>query len=189
MYDFKKMEKSATLFLQAIGEDVNRAGLKETPRRVAELYSKLLDGYDIDVKKYIKLFKEEVTDNMVVVTKIPFYSFCEHHLTLFKGYISIGYVPRNNKVIGLSKLIRIMRVYAKRLQIQERITNQIAEVLHKYVSTHVMVYLEAEHYCMSIRGVRLPGTKTITTAVRGKFKTDEKIRNEFMRKIGNSNND
>lgn len=185
MYNHKMMQQAIKMFLQSIGEDINRDGLKETPKRVADMYAELLTGYEKDIQEYVRKFVEPATvknSNMVVVTNVPFYSFCEHHLMLFKGYYNVAYIPVD-KIIGLSKLVRIMRVFAKRLQVQERMTNQIADAITKYVSPHVMVVIEAEHFCMSIRGVRLPQTTTITSACRGKFKEDKTLRDEFFQHI------
>ena len=184
MYNEEKMVEATKLFLEAIGEDVEREGLKETPRRVAKFYSTVLNGYDINPKDYLKVFTEK-TRNMVIVTGIPIYSFCEHHIALFLGKASIAYIP-DGKVIGLSKLVRLARVYAKRLQIQERLTDQIAEALDEaLLPKGVAVNIEAEHTCMSIRGVRTPGTRTITTRLTGVFLEKPEVREEFFRAIKN----
>ena len=175
MVDKEKIKKSVKLLLEAIGDNPNREGLRDTPRRVADMYDKILNGYEDDPKKYLTTFKAESND-MVIVKDIPFYSFCEHHLVIFFGKIHIAYIP-NKKMIGLSKLVRFMRVYAKRPQVQERLTHQIADCLVKHLSKDVMVYIEAEHMCMSMRGVRTPGTKTVTSAVRGKFLNPSKNKN------------
>lgn len=177
-YNFNKMKKATELFLEAIGEDLKRDGLKDTPRRVAGFYQTVLSGYDEDAKKHIKAFDCD-TDDMVVVES-PIYSFCEHHLALFSGRIIIAYIP-NKKVIGLSKLIRIARVFAKRLQIQERLAKNIADFLEENLSPQgVAVYIEAEHMCMSIRGVRTPGSKTRTTRLTGMFKINPSTHQEFL---------
>ena len=167
MINKEKLEQATKMLLEAIGEDPNREGLLETPKRVAKMYAKILNGIKEDPKKHLKIFKAEAND-MVIVKDIPFYSYCEHHLVPFFGKMHIAYIP-NGKMIGLSKLIRMARVYAKRPQVQERLTRQIADALVKHLSKDVMVYVEAEHMCMSMRGVRSPGTTTITSAVRGKF--------------------
>ena len=186
MVDKKKIEKSVKLLLEAIGDNPNREGLLDTPKRVAKMYEKILNGYDEDPNKYLTTFTPESHD-MVIVKDIPFYSFCEHHLVLFTGKIHIAYIP-NKKMVGLSKLVRLARVYAKRPQVQERLTRQIADILVKKLSPDVMVYVEAEHYCMTMRGVRTPGSKTVTSAVRGKFLNPDKHKNpksEFLKAIGN----
>ena len=188
MINQEKIKQSVILLLEAIGDDPNREGLKETPDRVARMYAKILNGYDEDPGKYLTVFEAESND-MVIVKDIPFYSFCEHHLILFVGKMHIAYIP-DKKMIGLSKLVRMARVYAKRPQVQERLTKQIADILVEKLSNDVMVYIEAEHYCMSIRGVRAPGSKTVTSAVRGKFLNPPKNRNpkeEFLKAISNGN--
>ncbi len=181
MYNFKKMEEAIKLFLVAIGDDSTRDGLKETPKRVAKYWEQILNGYNEDPKKHLKIFKSD-TDDMVVV-EAPIYSFCEHHIALFHGKIYIAYIP-DGKVIGISKLVRIARVFAKRLQIQERLVKEISDFLAKHLSPQgVAVHIKAEHTCMSIRGVRTPGSKTITTRLTGLFKTDPAARAEFLQYI------
>lgn len=165
--DKKKIEEATKMLLAAIGDDPDREGLVETPKRVANMYADILNGYEKTTEKHLKIFNEDSKD-MVIVKDIPFYSFCEHHLVPFFGKIHIGYIPQDGKVVGLSKLVRMARVYAKRPQVQERLTKQIADALKK-LSEDVMVYVEAEHMCMTMRGVRTPGTTTVTSAVRGKF--------------------
>lgn len=177
MYNFKKMEKSAKLFLEAIGEDTTRDGLIETPKRVAKFWSTVMNGYDDDPSQYLKLFESDAED--MVVIEAPIYSYCEHHLALFSGKIHIAYIP-NGKVIGLSKLVRIARVFAKRVQIQERLTKQISDFLVENLSPDVAVHIEAVHSCMTIRGVRTPNSKTNTTRLTGRFKSDAAARTEFM---------
>jgi GTP cyclohydrolase I len=167
MVNKELIEQSVKLLLEAIGDDPEREGLKETPGRVARMYETILNGHEEDPEKHLKMFTSE-SDDMVIVKDIPFYSFCEHHLVPFFGKMHIGYIP-NDKITGLSKLVRMARVYAKRPQVQERLTKQIADALVKHLSSDVMVYIEAEHMCMSMRGVRSPGTTTVTSAVRGKF--------------------
>lgn len=181
LFDREKMIASTKLFLEAIGEDLERDGLRETPERVADFYGKILNGYDEDPKKYLKVFESE-TDDMVVVEG-PLYSFCEHHLALFQGRFVVAYIP-DKKVIGLSKIIRIVRVFAKRLQIQERLTRQIADFLEENLSPKgVAIHITAEHYCMSIRGVRTPGSKSRTLRMTGVFKKDPSLSNQFLKYI------
>jgi GTP cyclohydrolase IA len=183
-FNKQKVEQATRMLLEGIGEDVNREGLIETPKRVADMYEKILNGYDEDPSKHIKLFKAESHD-MVIVKDIPFYSFCEHHLILFAGKIHIAYLM-GNKMTGLSKLVRMARCYCKRPQVQERLTKQIADCIVKHLAKDCIVYIVAEHYCMSIRGVRAPGTKTITIAARGKFLKAPKGKNpkeEFLKAI------
>ncbi len=181
--DMESIQEAVRMILVAIGEDVNREGLKETPARVARMYADVLNGQFLEVEPYLKTFTEK-TRNMVIVKDVPIYSFCEHHLALFQGKLHVGYIP-DGKVIGLSKLVRIARVFAKRVQIQERLTDQIADALQAaLLPKGVMVYIEAEHTCMTIRGVRTPGATTVTSAIRGVF-ADPKTgaRNEFMEAI------
>jgi len=178
-YDREKVEQATKLLLEGIGEDVNREGVRETPKRVALMYEEILNGYDIDYKKYVKLFNVD-SDDMVIIKDIPFYSFCEHHLVLFVGTLAIAYIPKG-KVIGLSKLVRIARVFAKRPQIQERLTKQIHDAIDECVPNRgVAVSIKAEHFCMSIRGTRTPGTSTTTNKLSGLFFDDVKARTEFL---------
>lgn len=181
--DRVKIEEGIRLVLEGIGEDPNREGLLDTPKRVAKMYMKTLNGYTEDPKEHLRLFTEK-TDNMVIVKDIPFFSYCEHHLVPFIGKIHIGYIPKD-KIIGISKLVRLARVFCKRLQVQERLTDQIADILQKELDPQgVMVYIEAEHGCMVLRGVRTPGAKTITAAVRGVFTDHDKTaKAEFMLSI------
>jgi len=185
MVDKEKIKKATRLLLEAIGDDPNREGLLETPKRVAEMYAKILNGFDEKPEKHLKVFKAESHD-MVIVKDIPFYSYCEHHLVPFFGRIHVGYIT-NEKMIGLSKIVRMLRVFAKRPQVQERLTKQIADALTSVLSEDVIVYVEAEHMCMSMRGVRAPGTTTVTAAVRGKFLNPPENKNpkeEFLFAIG-----
>ena len=183
------IEQGVKLILQGIGEDITREGLVETPKRVTKYYKQLFGGYEIDPKQYLKIFNEpNIKDKNMVVVESPIYSFCEHHMALFHGHVYIGYIP-HEKVIGISKLVRIARVFAKRLQIQERLTAQIADFLQEHLSPlGVAVYIKAEHSCMAIRGVRTPGSKTITTSLKGLFKTDAIVRQEFMTYISMESN-
>lgn len=182
-YNHNKVAEATKLLLEGLGEDPERDGLRETPERVARMYGQVLNGYDENPKHHLKLF-EDSSDEMVVVTDIPFYSFCEHHIALFHGKLSIAYIPKG-KVIGLSKLVRIARVFAKRLQIQERLGANIADFLEKELSPlGVAVVIEAEHTCMTIRGVRTPGAVTKTAVLRGAFKDNIETRNELYSLIG-----
>lgn len=176
-FDFEKMKQSAQLFLEAIGDDPTREGLVETPTRVAKYWSQVVSGYEEDPSKYLKIFESDTSD--IVVVEAPIYSFCEHHIALFHGKIYIAYIP-DGKVIGLSKLVRIARVFAKRLQIQERLAKQISDFLEEKLSPKgVAVHIVAEHTCMSIRGVRTPGSKTRTTRLTGMFKQPQ-TQQEFL---------
>lgn len=167
--------------------DHGRNGLKETPDRVARMWvEELTSGYGVNIENLFKTFEPEDYDGIVVVRDIPFTSICEHHLIPFVGYAHIGYLPNSEKMVGLSKFARVVNAYARRLQVQERITKQVVEAIEEYLAPRgVIVVLEAEHMCMTIRGVQAPGTKTITSAVRGVFNTNEEgEKDEFFRLIG-----
>ncbi|MCU0641491.1 MAG: GTP cyclohydrolase I FolE [Candidatus Margulisbacteria bacterium] len=179
--DKKRIAKAVKEILIALGEDVDRAGLKETPRRVAELYADLFSGLNIDPGKELTIFKQGEHEEMVMLKDIPFYSICEHHLVPFVGKAHVVYIPTKGRITGLSKLIRVVEGYAKRPQVQERLTSQVADCLMaKLQPQGVLVVIEAEHLCMSMRGVKKPGTKAITSAVRGVFQTDAKARSEAL---------
>lgn len=180
MIDQEKVKQAVTLFLEAIGEDVNRPGLQETPERIARMASELFAGMDGDVSEHLaKRFP--VTSSEIVLEKdIDFYSVCEHHFLPFFGKVHIAYIP-NEEVVGLSKLARTVEVFARRPQIQEQLTAQIADALMEQLSPKgVMVMIEAEHLCMSMRGVQKPGTKTATYARRGIFTEDEHLVSNFF---------
>jgi GTP cyclohydrolase I len=181
MIDQKKIEKAIKDILAAIGEDVNREGIKDTPRRVAEMYADIFSGLHKDPAKELTIFKEGEHEEMVMVKDIPFYSICEHHLVPFAGKAHVVYIPTNGRVTGLSKLVRVVEGYAKRPQVQERLTSQIADcMMDKIKPRGVLVVIEAEHLCMSMRGVKKPGTVAVTSAVRGVFRRDEKTRAEAL---------
>lgn len=181
--DQKKIEEGVKLLLEGIGEDVNREGLLETPKRVAKMCEEIFGGLKADAEEYlIKTFT--ATNNEVIVEKeIPFYSMCEHHLLPFYGKAHIGYIP-DGKVVGLSKLARTVEVYSKRPQIQEQMTAQIADDIMEYLKPQgVIVVLEAEHMCMTMRGVRKPGTLTTTLVTRGAFEQNQELKNTFFQLI------
>lgn len=179
--DKKKIEKAVRDILVAIGEDPKRRDIKDTPRRVAEMYEEILEGYKLDPEKELEVIFEKDHDEIILLKNIPFYSICEHHLAPFIGKAHVAYIPNNNRVTGLSKLARVVDIYAKRLQVQERITTDIADIIMKKLKPRgVMVVIEAEHMCMSMRGVKKPGVMTITSAVRGTFRKNEKTRAEAM---------
>lgn len=167
--------------LIAVGENPDRAGLIETPQRVANMYEELFCGLDEDPKQHLKMFDEKSNDEMVIVRDIPFSSMCEHHLLPFVGKAHIAYIPSDNKIIGLSKLARIVDNFAKKPQVQERLTHDIADFLNDNLSPHgVAVIIEAEHMCMSIRGAKASGAITQTSALRGNMKTDARTRAEVL---------
>jgi GTP cyclohydrolase I len=183
MVDKEKIATAVGMLLEAIGEDPQREGLRETPERVARMFGEIFSGMDEKPEEHLsKQFA--VKDCEIVIEKdIVFYSICEHHLMPFFGKAHIAYIP-DGKVAGLSKLPRTVETFARRPQIQEQMTNQIADAIEQYLSAKgVMVMLEAEHTCMTMRGVKKPGVKTITTAARGQFRTDSEQRRLFMEAI------
>lgn len=181
MINKKRIEKAIKEVLLAIGENINREGLKETPKRVAEMYADLFSGLHFDPAKELTIFKQGEHEEMVMLKDIPFYSICEHHLVPFVGKAHVVYIPTKGNITGLSKLIRVVEGFAKRPQVQERLTAQIADCLmEKLKPRGVLVIIEAEHLCMSMRGVKKPGTKAITSAVRGIFRKDAKSRAEAL---------
>ena len=179
--DKPKIEKAVRDILEAIGEDPDREGLVETPARVANMYEELFSGLTEDAHDHLKLFDEKSEGEFVVVRDIPLHSMCEHHLLPFIGKAHIAYVPSNGKVIGLSKLARIVDNFARRPQLQERLTAQIADFLVEQLDpAGVAVVIEAEHLCMTMRGARAAGAKTNTSALRGVIRSDARTRAEAM---------
>jgi len=179
--DHDKIEKAVTMILEAVGEDPTREGLLETPKRVARMYEEIFQGLNQDPKDYLATVFNEDHEELVLVKDIPFYSMCEHHLVPFYGQAHIGYIPRGGRVTGLSKLARAIEAVAKRPQLQERITSTIANSMVDMLDPHgVIVVVEAEHLCMTMRGVKKPGAKTVTSAVRGVFEHDASARSEAM---------
>jgi len=180
--DLDKIAEGVRLILEGIGEDLARPGIVETPRRVAEMYEEICGGLYEDPADEIKVIPAETHDEIVMVKDIPFASICEHHLVPFTGLAHIAYIPKDGRIVGLSKLARIAEIFARRPQVQERLTTQIAELLYKgeLKPKGVMVVIEAVHMCMTMRGVKKPGAKTITSAVRGVFRKDERTRIEAM---------
>jgi len=178
-----KMIDNIKEIIKYIGDDPDREGLIETPKRVVKSWDHLFSGYGKDPKELMKVFKEDSCDEMVILKDIEFYSMCEHHMIPFFGKISIGYIP-NGKVLGISKLARLVEMYARRLQIQEKLVAQIADTLMEYLEPYgVMVVCEAKHLCMVARGVEKQNSVMVTNAVRGNFKTDIGVRNEFLKMI------
>ncbi|MBL8149703.1 MAG: GTP cyclohydrolase I FolE [Blastocatellia bacterium] len=176
-----KIEQGVRLILEGLGEDVNRPGIAATPGRVARMYAEICGGLLTDPKQYIKLVPAETHDEMVIVKDISIFSLCEHHLVPFFGQAHIAYIPTEGKIIGLSKLARVADTLAKRPQLQERLTSQIADLLYEGLEARgVMVVVECQHFCMAMRGIRKPGAKTLTSAVRGLFRDDQKTRSEAM---------
>lgn len=178
--DLPRIEKAVREILAAVGEDPDREGLLETPGRVARMYAELFSGLNAQPERHLKKTFNERYDEMVLIRDISFCSMCEHHLLPFLGKAHVGYLPRG-KVVGLSKLGRIVDEISKRPQVQERMTQQLADLMQTELDPKgVIVVLEAEHTCMTIRGVKKPGALTITSAVRGLFKTNESSRAEAM---------
>ncbi|KPL59772.1 MULTISPECIES: GTP cyclohydrolase I FolE [Rossellomorea] len=181
-----QIEEAVRLILEAIGENPNREGLLDTPKRVAKMYAEVFSGLDHDPKEYFETIFSEEHEELVLVKDIPFYSMCEHHLVPFFGKAHVAYIPRDGKVAGLSKLARAVESVAKRPQLQERITSTVADTIMETLLPHgAMVVVEAEHMCMTMRGVKKPGSSTVTTAVRGTFKEDAQARSEVLSFIKN----
>ncbi|TCK05162.1 GTP cyclohydrolase I FolE [Phorcysia thermohydrogeniphila] len=171
-FDRERIERAVREILIAIGEDPEREGLKDTPKRVAKMYEEILAGYHDSPDNHLVLFSEKY-DEMIIVKDIPIYSLCEHHMLPFFGKAHVAYIPGDNKVTGLSKLARIVDVYSKRLQLQERMTEQIADaIMEKLKAKGVMVIIEAQHLCMIMRGVKKPGSYTVTSAVKGVMRNE-----------------
>lgn len=184
--DMEKIERAVRDILEAVGEDPEREGLKETPGRVARMYAEIFSGLGSQPEEHLKIFQEERKhDELVFVKDIPLYSVCEHHLLPFIGRAHIAYIPRDGKIIGLSKFSRIVDCFARRPQVQERLTGQIADFLDEKLSPRgVAVFIEAEHLCMTMRGARAAGAKTQTSALRGCMHADARVRAEVMALLG-----
>ena len=181
--DREKIEAGVRLILEGIGEDPKREGLLETPERIARMYEELAGGYTDDLAKHLEKRFHVENNDMVLEKDIHFYSFCEHHMLPFYGKAAVAYIP-DGQVVGLSKIARTVEVFAKRLQLQERLTAQVADAFMKELSPRgVMVLVEAEHMCMTMRGVKKPGTKTVTVVTRGVFDGNEALQNQFYRML------
>ena len=181
--DKEKIMEGVRLILSGIGEDITREGLLETPDRIARMYEELAGGYTDDAAKHLQKRFHVNNNDMVIEKDIPFYSFCEHHMLPFYGTAAIAYIP-TGEVVGLSKIARTLEVYAKRFQLQERLTAQIADVFMQELNPQgVMVLIEAEHMCMTMRGIKKPGTKTVTVVTRGVFDGNETLQHSFYRML------
>ncbi len=181
--DQEKIKQGVRLLLEGIGEDVNREGLRDTPDRIARMYEEIYGGLNEDPDQHLSVQFSVDDNNMIVEKDITFYSTCEHHLMPFYGKAHIGYIP-DGKVVGLSKLARTVDVFARRPQIQEKMTAQIADALELCLKPQgVIVMLEAEHTCMTMRGIKKPGSKTVTTVMRGCFKNDYEMQALFYQTI------
>ena len=181
MMDKKKIEKGVRLIIEGIGEDPERPGLKDTPSRVAEMYAEIFSGISTDTEKLLIPMAGESHDEMVMIRDLPFYSICEHHLLPFFGRAHIAYIPGAGKIVGISSLAKALEVFAKRPQVQERLTAQFIDLIVSHLKPKgAMVVIDAEHLCMSMRGVKKPGARVVTSAVRGSFRTKESTRMEML---------
>lgn len=179
--DLRKIEQGVRLIIEGIGEDPDRPGLRGTPGRVARMMEDILGGTQIDPQADLEVFQDERHDELVLIRNIPLYSFCEHHLLPFAGVAHVAYIPKEGRIIGLSKIARLVDTLARRLQVQERLTKQVADILNATLNPlGVMVVIEAEHLCMSMRGVKKPKAITVTSAVRGSFRNNPATRTEAM---------
>ena len=187
--DLERIERAVREILIAVGEDPDREGLVETPNRVARMYGEVFSGLHRDISKDIKIFTETGNDEMILIGDIPFYSMCEHHLLPFHGKAHVVYVPRNGKILGLSKVARIVDTLSRKPQLQERLTSEIADTIQQAVDAlSVCVVIEAEHLCMTMRGIRKPGSKTVTSAMRGGCRSDARTRAEALALINRPRN-
>lgn len=176
----EQIEHHIREILKLVGENVEREGLLETPARVTRMYEEIFAGYEVDPREVLGVTFDERHEELVIVKDIVYYSQCEHHMAPFFGKAHIGYIP-SGKIAGLSKLARLVEAVSRRLQVQERITSQIADMLEEVLQPHgVMVVVEGEHLCMCARGVKKPGSKTVTSAVRGQFRQSSALRSEFL---------
>lgn len=183
MVDQDKIREAVKMLLEGIGEDIHREGLEDTPERIARMYEEIFGGMEEDAAEHLSRVFTVDSHEMVLEKDIVFYSMCEHHMLPFYGKAHVAYVP-DGKVVGLSKLARTVEVYARRLQIQEHMTEQIADaVMEKLAPRGVMVVVEAEHMCMTMRGVKKPGSKTVSVAARGVFEEEEALQNRFFQML------
>jgi GTP cyclohydrolase I len=185
-FDREKIERGVRLLLEGIGEDADRDGVRETPRRVADMYREVFAGIGRDPEELVTVVEGADHDEMIMVRDIPLYSSCEHHLLPFIGKAHVAYIPsRDGRITGLSKIARVVDLLSKRPQVQERLTTQIADSLDRALDPRgVFVVIEAEHLCMTMRGIKKPGSATVTSAVRGLFRSDARTRQEAMSHIG-----
>lgn len=175
-FDKKKIEKSVKGILEAVGANLKKKDIASTPARVADMYEEILSGQLRDAESELEVILEQKHDEIILLKDIPLYSMCEHHMLPFVGRAHVAYIP-NKRITGLSKLARVVETYSRRLQVQERLTTQVADLIMKKLKPKgVMVVVEAEHYCMTMRGVQKPGTITVTSVVRGIFRSDSKTR-------------
>jgi GTP cyclohydrolase I len=185
-FDRAKIEEGVRFILAGIGDDPDREGLRETPERVAEMYEEIFAGVHIAAEPLVSVVPGADFDEMIMVKDIPLYGMCEHHMLPFVGRAHVAYIPsKDGRITGLSKIARVVDVFSRRLQVQERLTTQIANAIDTALEPRgVFVVIEAEHLCMTMRGVKKPGSLTLTSAVRGLFRTDARTRQEAMSHIG-----
>lgn len=182
--DLKKIEKGVRLILEGIGEDPERPGIKDTPERVARMYEEIFSGLETPTEEILKHIQGESHDEMVLLKDIPFYSVCEHHLLPFIGKAHVAYIPGAGRIVGIGELAKTLEILAKRPQVQERLTAQLADmIMEKLKPKGAMVIIDAEHLCLSMRGIKKPGARTVTSAVRGLFRTKESTREELLELI------
>lgn len=182
--DREKIIKGVRLIIEGIGEDPERPGLMRTPERIAEMYEEIFSGLKSSPEEILKPMEGERHDEMVLLKDIPFYSVCEHHFLPFAGKAHIAYIPEGGRIVGISSLARALEVFAKRPQVQERLTAQLADlIMEKLRPKGCMVIIDAEHLCMSMRGIKKPGSRTVTSAVRGIFRSKQSTRDEMLELI------
>ncbi len=184
-FDHAKIEQGVRMILEGIGEDPERGGLRETPARVARMYEEIFGGIGVEASQIVTVVEGADFDEMIMVRDIPLYSSCEHHLIPFIGKAHVAYIPnKSQQITGLSKIARVVDTLAKKPQVQERLTTEIAEAIEQALSPRgVFVVIEAEHLCMTMRGIKKPGAVTVTSAVRGLFRNDARTRQEAMQHI------
>jgi len=179
--DLKKIETGVRLILKGVGENPSRPGLKATPQRVARMFCEILGGINENPEKHLRAIHHEKHDEMVLIKNIPLYSMCEHHMLPFAGVAHVAYIPKAGRIVGLSKIARVVDGLSRRLQVQERLTKQIADLIDEHLKPlGVMVVIEAEHMCMSMRGAKKPKSITVTSAVRGSFRSSPVTRAEAI---------
>ncbi len=185
-FDAAAIEEGVRLILRGVGEDPERGGLRETPARVARMYEEIFAGIGVDASQIVTVVEGADFDEMIMVRDIPLYSMCEHHLIPFNGKAHVAYIPnKSQQITGLSKIARVVDTLAKKPQVQERLTTEIAEAIEQALSPRgVFVVIEAEHLCMTMRGIKKPGAVTVTSAIRGLFRNDARTRQEAMQHIG-----
>lgn len=184
-FDELRIEQAVRDLIEALGEDLDREGLRDTPRRISQMFAEIFAGLDVDPADYLSIQFGDGHDEMVILRDIPFYSMCEHHFLPFHGVAHVGYIP-DGRVVGISKIARVVEAFAKRPQLQERLTAQVADcIMHAVRPDGVAVVIEAEHLCMTMRGVRKPGSRMVTSAMRGGFRKQSVTRAEFLSLVRN----